>query len=98
MAGTALAEGASATLVLFDADAAGNWPMEIGVSGLEPTASRRRFELWLTAGGEPSVLCGAFLVAPVGTTVAPMNAPYRLREFDGWVVVEEGSTAPLLTT
>jgi hypothetical protein len=28
----------------------------------------------------------------------PMNAPYNFTDFDGWVVVEEGSTAPLLTT
>lgn len=98
MTGTARAEGAGATLVLFDADAAGNWPMEIRVTGLEPTADERPYELWLTDGGELSVLCGSFLVAPGGTTVAPMNAPYRLKEFDGWVVVEEGSTAPLLTT
>ena len=27
-----------------------------------------------------------------------MNAPYRFDEFDGWVVVEEGSETPLLTT
>ena len=33
-----------------------------------------------------------------GTTVVPMNAPWRFDEFDGWVVVEEGSEAPVLTT
>jgi hypothetical protein len=27
-----------------------------------------------------------------------LNAPYRLPDFDGWVVVEEGSKTPLLTT
>jgi hypothetical protein len=37
-------------------------------------------------------------VEPDGTTVVPMNAPYKLRDFDAWVVVEEGSTTPLLTT
>ena len=39
-----------------------------------------------------------FHVAPDGTAVVPMNAPYRLDQFDGWVVVEEGSEMPLLTT
>jgi hypothetical protein len=92
------ADSARGDLIVFDKDAAGNWPMEIRVTGLEPTAGERPYELWLTEGGELSVLCGSFLVAPGGTTVAPMNAPYRLKEFDGWVVVEEGSTAPLLTT
>jgi hypothetical protein len=28
----------------------------------------------------------------------PMNAPYNFTDFDGWVVVEEGSTTPVLTT
>jgi hypothetical protein len=98
MTGTPTAEGATASLELFDLDDAGNWPMEIRVSGLAPAASGRPFELWLTRGGEPAALCGSFLVAPDGTAVVPMNAPYRLDGFDGWVVVEEGSQAPLLTT
>ena len=98
MTGTPAAEGATASLELFDLDEAGNWPMEIRVSGLAPASSGRPFELWLTRGGEPVGLCGSFLVAPDGTAVVPMNAPYRLTDFDGWVVVEEGSRAPLLTT
>jgi hypothetical protein len=28
----------------------------------------------------------------------PMNAPWRLSDFDGWVAVEAGSKTPLLTT
>jgi hypothetical protein len=28
----------------------------------------------------------------------PLNAPYRLRDFDGWVVTRIGSEAPVLTT
>ena len=98
MTATPAAQGATASLELFDLDDAGNWPMEIRVSGLTPSASGRPFELWLTRGGEPAALCGSFRVAPDGTAVVPMNAPYRLDDFDGWVVVEEGSTAPLLTT
>ena len=98
MAGTPAAEGATASLEIFDLDAAGNWPMEIRVSGLPPSESGRPFELWLTRGGEPSALCGSFHVASDGTAVVPLNAPYRLSDFDGWVVVEEGSKAPLLTT
>ena len=57
-----------------------------------------RLELWLTLSGEPLALCGSFLVDDDGAAVVPMNAPYRLTDFDGWVVVEEGSTTPLLTT
>ena len=96
MSGTGPAAGATASLELFDLDDAGNWPMELRVSGLRQGG--RPFELWLTKGGEPAALCGSFLVASDGTAVVPMNAPYRLDDFDGWVVVEEGSQAPLLTT
>ena len=31
-------------------------------------------------------------------TVVPLNAPYRLDEYDSWVVVKQDSDAPLLTT
>jgi len=98
MNGTAEAPGASASLEVFDVDAAGNWPMEISVRGLAPSASGRPYELWLTRDGELAVLCGSFLPEADGTTVVQMNAPYKLKEFDGWVVVEEGTTAPVLTT
>jgi len=98
MTGTAEAPGASASLEVFDVDAAGNWPMEISVEGLGPSASGRPYELWLTSKGRLAALCGSFLPEPDGTAVVPMNAPYKLKEFDGWVVVEEGTTAPILTT
>lgn len=97
LTGSGSAAGASATLVVFDLDAAGNWPMELRVRGLAPPAEDTRYELWLTRGGELAALCGSFLAEPDGTTVVPMNAPYKLKEFDGWVVVEEGSRAPLLS-
>jgi hypothetical protein len=98
MTGTPAAEGARATIELFDVDEAGNWPMEVRVEGLAPSPSGRPFELWLTNGGRPGALCGTFLVEEDGTAVVPLNAPYRLTDFDGWGVVEEGSTTMLLVT
>ena len=98
MTGTAAANNARATLAVYDLDAAGNWPMELTVSGLPPAANGRPFELWLTRAGEPAALCGAFRTSPDGSAVVPMNAPYRFAEFDGWVIVENGSETPLLTT
>ncbi len=98
MEGTGPAPGARASLVVFDIDAAGNWPMELEVDGLPPAESGRTFELWLTRGGELAALCGGFLTDAEGSAVVPMNAPYRFDDFDGWVVVEEGTTVPLLTT
>ena len=87
------ASPAAAELDLFEKDAAGNWPMELRVSGLEPG----RYELWLTRGGKLAEPCGAFAVA-AGETTVPLNAPYSLKAFDGWVVVPSGGTTPVLTT
>jgi hypothetical protein len=98
MSGTAAASGASATIDVFDADSAGNWPMEINVSGLAPSTSGKRYQVWLTRDGELAALCGSFLAEPDGTAAVPMNAPFRLSEYDEWVVVEEGSERVLLTT
>ena len=98
MAGAGVAPEARGSLVVFDIDAAGNWPMELTVRGLPPASGGRTFELWLTRGGQLAALCGGFLTDAEGSAVVPLNAPYRFDEFDGWVVVEEGTTTPLLTT
>jgi hypothetical protein len=90
--------GASASLEIFDVDEAGNWPMLVEVKGLAPAPDRQLFQLWLTKGGQPVALCGSFLTEDDGTAVVSMNAPWRLSDFDGWVVVERGSTTPLLST
>jgi len=92
------AGGASASLEVFELDGAGNWPMELEVEGLDPPSSGARYQLWLTKRGQLAALCGSFLVETEGTTTVPMNAPWRFDEFDGWVVVEEGSKTPLLST
>jgi len=98
MTGTPSAANATASLAVFEIDAAGNWPMELPVAAPAPAQSGRRFELWLTRDGQLDALCGAFLTGSDGSAVVPMNAPYRFDAFDGWVIVEEGTQAPLLTT
>ncbi len=97
MTGTPLAQNAHASLALFEVDSAGNWPMKLSVSGLAPAKDGRPYELWLTRHGKAESLCGSFLPTSDGTASVPMNAPYKLTEYDGWVIVEEGSTQPLLT-
>jgi hypothetical protein len=84
---------ASAELAVFEKDAAGNWPMELRVNGL-PAGT---YELWLTRDGKLAEPCGAFAVAE-GETTVPLNAPYKLKAFDGWVVVPSGAREPVLTT
>jgi hypothetical protein len=90
--------GATASLEIFDVDEAGNWPMLVAVKGLPPARENQLYQLWLTKEGKPVALCGSFLTKPDGTAVVPMNAPWRLSDVDGWVVVERGSTTPLLST
>ena len=98
MNGTPAASQASGSLVVYELDDAGNWPMELRVEGLAPAAGGRPYQLWLSRGGKLEALCGSFVTSKSGSAAVPMNAPYRLNQFDGWVVVEEGSSAPLLTT
>jgi hypothetical protein len=90
--------GATASLEIFDVDEAGNWPMLIDVDGLPPAREGRLYQLWLTREGRPTALCGSFHTDDDGRAVVPMNAPWRLDDFDGWVVVEAGSTTAVLTT
>jgi hypothetical protein len=85
--------GASATLEIYERDAAGNWPMVLDVAGL----SDGRYGLWLTRAGRLAKPCGTFAIAG-GETTVPLNAPYRLGDFDGWVVVAAGSREQALTT
>jgi len=89
--------GARASLDLLDADRAGNWPMVMRISGLASLPEGETYTLWLTKSGKLEASCGTFTVG-AGTTTVDLNAPYRLKEYDGWVVVRSGLTAPLLTT
>ena len=98
MTGTAYTTGLSGSITIYDVDDAGNWPMKLEVEGLEPSPNRKPYELWLTKEGELAAYCGNFLAEADGTTTVPLNAPYRFKDFDGWVIVQEGSKSPLLTT
>ena len=98
MTGTAQAASATASLEVFALDKAGNWPMELEVKGLQPAASGRPYELWLAKDGRLEALCGSFRAKPDGSARVPLNAPYKLSDFDSWVIVEEGTKTPLLTT
>ena len=90
------ANDARATIDVLAQDAAGNWPMTLSVSGLPALPRGSTYTLWLTKNGKLSESCGAFVVAG-GATEVPLNAPYPLKKFDGWVVVKTGTTEPVLT-
>jgi Anti-sigma-K factor rskA len=98
MTGTDAAADASASLVVYELDDAGNWPMELEVEGLPPSATDSVYELWLTRDGRAVAICGSFLTQDDGTASVPMNAPWPLDDFDGWLILEEGSKQPMLST
>lgn len=97
MRGTEVAPDASAGLVVGVKDRAGNWPMVMTVAGLPALAGGERYELFLTRDGRAAESCGTFVVEGE-TTVVYLNAPYRLRRYDGWAVAREGSDELLLRT
>jgi hypothetical protein len=89
---------ARASLAILPQDDAGNWPMRMTVQGLPSLPDGREYELWLTRDGKLASPCGTFVVSGDGRTVVSLNAPYRLKSFDGWVVTRHGSEEPLLRT
>jgi hypothetical protein len=93
MAGTPAAPNAVASISVAERDEAGNWPLAMTIRGLPPKAS---YELWLTKKGKLAALCGPFRTD--GDSIAYLNAPYRLRQYDGWVVTRAGEKRFLLKT
>jgi hypothetical protein len=103
MHGTAAAPAALAALKVGEKDKDGNWPLMLNVRGLRPLGSDGYYELLLTKHGQVVASCGTFRVHS-GTTSVRLNAPYRLKNFDGWVIMarrlgaENESNTVLLTT
>jgi hypothetical protein len=80
---------AQAVLKIAKSDSAGNWPMEIDVTGLPKQANRTAYyELWLTEGHKPTKLCGSFRVHG-NSTSAHFTVPYEFTHVDGWVVTAQ---------
>lgn len=96
MQGTPAAPVAVASLAVGERDEAGNWPMAMTVRGLPQLPEGRHYELWLTRDGKTVASCGRFRTE--ANTVAYLNAPYRLRSYDGWVVTRAGDKRFLLRT
>jgi hypothetical protein len=90
LAGTGLDSNASGELELGKADADGNWPMLLRVKGLDRLAKGGYYDLYLTRGGKPIVLCGTFN-STEGVAEIRLNAAYDLSHFDrnGWVVTRQ---------
>jgi hypothetical protein len=97
MRGTDAAAGARASLIVGAKDDDGNWPMKMTVVGLQQLPDGGRYELVLTKGGKRIASCGVFVIGD-RTTVVYLNAPYRLRRYDGWAITREGSDELLVRT
>jgi hypothetical protein len=96
------ATSALASLRIGRADAAGNWPVQLRVSGLPKLPPGGYYELLLTRDGARGPECGTFVVDR-GTTVVTMNAPSTLPEWNGWVIVrhlpgQPADSTPILST
>ena len=98
MSGVGEGRGASATIDLLRVDDAGNYPMDVEVTGLEPNAhSGDWYELWLTKEGSRSPRVAGSPSRATRRDVR-LSVPYGLRDYDGWIVTRRGSDEPLLTT
>jgi hypothetical protein len=97
MRGTTAAPMALASLVVGVKDDDGNWPMRMTVVGLEAVASGKRYELVLTRDGRPVASCGTFVLGNERTVVY-LNAPFKLKRYDGWAITREGSEEILVRT
>jgi hypothetical protein len=88
--GTKAAPAALASLRLQSVDTSGNWPMRLSVRGLPKLPPKGYYEVFLVREGKIYAPCGSFLVGSADSTVSVrLNAPYRLRQGDSWVVTKQ---------
>jgi hypothetical protein len=90
LAGTSLDSDARGTLELGKADSGGNWPMLLHATRLRDLPEGGYYDLYLTKGGKPVVLCGSFNVRS-GEAIVRFSAAYDLSHFDhdGWVITRQ---------
>lgn len=90
LAGTSSASGALASLRIEPVDSAGNWPMKLTVTGLPKLPAHAYYEVYLVRDGKPYAQCGTFVVdGRSRATSVSLNAPYRLKHGDTWIVTEK---------
>jgi hypothetical protein len=90
LVGTKLAPDALASLQIQHPDAAGNWPMEISVTGLPKLPEHGYYTVFLVRDGKLLAPCGFFNVAARSSgTKVRLNAPYSMHAGDTWVVTKQ---------
>ena len=89
MHSTIAASTASAVIHVGKADSAGNWPLKLNVKGLPELPKGQYYEMFLSRGADQrAASCGTFRVSGSSQEVR-LNAPYRIRNFNGWIVTRE---------
>jgi hypothetical protein len=87
LVGTKAAPHALASLRVQPVDSSGNWPMQLAATGLPKLPRKGYYTVWLMRDGKAWAPCGTFVVADESHGVSvPLNAPYRLKPGDTWVV------------
>ena len=90
LVGTKAAPGALASLRIQPVDPAGNWPMQLAVTGLPKLPAHGYYVVYLVRKGKLYAPCGAFVVSgPTHGTSVWLNAPYDVRPGDTWVVTKQ---------
>jgi Anti-sigma-K factor rskA len=90
LVGTPQAPTALASLRVQPRDEAGNWPMILTATGLPKLPRHAYYAVFVTRHGKIFAPCGIFVVRDEnGAVSVRLNAPYKLRAGDGWVVTKE---------
>jgi hypothetical protein len=90
LAGTKAAPDALASLRVLPADGSGNWPMTLRAVGLPKLPAGGYYEVYLVRNGKVYAPCGTFVASGGDAAVeVTLNAPYRLRHGDTWVVTRQ---------
>jgi hypothetical protein len=87
LTGTKAAPNALASLRVLPVDRSGNWPMRLAATGLPKLGHKWYYEVFLVRNGKIYAPCGSFV--STGTVDVSLNAPYRLRPHDTWVVTKQ---------
>jgi Anti-sigma-K factor rskA len=85
--GTRAAPNALASLRILPVDTSGNWPMRLSATGLPKLGHTSYYEVFLVRNGKIYAPCGSFV--STGTVDVTLNAPYRLKPNDTWVVTRQ---------
>jgi hypothetical protein len=89
MHSTVAGSQASAVIHVGNADSAGNWPLKVEVRDLPSLPKGQYYEMFLSRGADKrAASCGTFRASGDEKDIR-LNAPYRIRSFNGWVVTRE---------